>query len=430
MSEQTHAGTGASAGPDATTGDGWLERYRGSVMNTFGDPQRVLVRGEGAWVWDADGNRYLDLLGGIAVNALGHAHPALVDAVTAQLGTLGHVSNFFTTPAQVALAERLLEIVTPGGAPAGSRVFLANSGAEANEAALKLARRHGGTARPRVLALEGAFHGRTMGALSLTHKAAYRQPFEPLAAGVEFLPFGDLAALEGAVADDVAALFLEPVQGEAGVRPLPGGYLTAARRLTRDAGALLVLDEVQSGMGRTGTWFPGRGPQPPRRHGPTTRSTSAPRSCRCCSSATRVRSPSGPPGSWPASSSAARGAADRSGGKPLSGRSGQRLHTGGACRTGQLRPTAAPTCRRAQSVTRATTRPSTGRRTSFLYALSDAGPSWRRRMCVTSATACVSTAPGTVAAMVSRSSTGVCRSLVPVTASTGTWTRARSVRGS
>ncbi|RPF27959.1 acetylornithine transaminase [Georgenia muralis] len=231
----------------------WTERYTGAVMNTFGTPKRVLVRGEGSYVWDAEGRRYLDLLGGIAVNALGHAHPGLVAAVTEQLATLGHVSNFFATPAQVTLAERLLEVVTPGGAPAGSRVFLANSGAEANEAALKMTRRH----RPggRVLALEGAFHGRTMGALSLTHKAAYREPFEPLPGGVEFLPFGDLAALERALGDDVAALFVEPVQGEAGVRPLPPGYLPAARELTTAAGALLVLDEVQSGTGRTGTWM-------------------------------------------------------------------------------------------------------------------------------------------------------------------------------
>ncbi|MFC7405415.1 acetylornithine transaminase [Georgenia alba] len=228
-------------------------------MNTFGTPQRVLVRGEGAYVWDADGRRYLDLLAGIAVNALGHAHPALLRAVTDQLAGLGHVSNFFTTPAHVTLAERLLQIVTPGGAPAGSRVFLANSGTEANEAAFKLVRRHGGGARPRVLALEGAFHGRTMGALALTHKAAYREPFEPLPGGVEFLPFGDLDALERALesgdGDDVAALFLEPIQGEAGVRPLPDGYLGAARRLTAAHGALLVLDEVQSGVGRAGRWM-------------------------------------------------------------------------------------------------------------------------------------------------------------------------------
>ncbi|MFD1719249.1 acetylornithine transaminase [Georgenia deserti] len=237
------------------TGQDWTERYRRAVMNTFGTPQRVLVRGEGAYVWDADGARYLDLLGGIAVNALGHAHPALVQAVTEQLGAVGHVSNFFTTPAHVRLAERLLEIVTPGGAPDGSRVFLANSGTEANEAAFKLVRRHGDGTRPRVLALEGAFHGRTMGALALTHKAAYREPFAPLPGGVEFLPFGDVAALADAMDDDVAALVLEPIQGEAGVRPLPAGYLAAARRLTADHGALLVLDEVQTGMGRTGTWM-------------------------------------------------------------------------------------------------------------------------------------------------------------------------------
>ena len=233
----------------------WAERYGNALMNTFGAPQRVLVRGEGAWVWDADGARYLDLLAGIAVNTLGHAHPTLVSAVSAQLGTLGHVSNFFASPTQVHLAERLLEIVEPGGAPAGSRVFFANSGTEAMEAAFKLARRHGEGTRPRILALEGAFHGRTMGALALTHKAAYREPFAPLPGGVEHLPFGDVDALAAAMGDDVAALVLEPVQGEAGVRPLPPGYLAAARELTSRHGALLVLDEVQSGMGRTGRWM-------------------------------------------------------------------------------------------------------------------------------------------------------------------------------
>ena len=252
-----------AAGPDdtvpAVVGGGsvaqWTDRYSHAVMDTFGPPQRVLVRGEGAWVWDADGRRYLDLLGGIAVNALGHAHPTLTAAISAQLGTLGHVSNFFASPTQVALAERLLGIA---GAPDGSRVFFANSGTEANEAAVKLTRRHSAGARPRLLALEGAFHGRSMGALALTHKAAYREPFEPLPPGVEFLPFGDSAALEAAFATDgdkVAALFLEPVQGEAGVRTLPPGYLALARRLTVEHGALLVLDEVQSGMGRTGEWF-------------------------------------------------------------------------------------------------------------------------------------------------------------------------------
>jgi acetylornithine aminotransferase len=227
----------------------WLDRYAGAVMGTYGTPQRVLVRGEGCYVWDADGRRYLDLLAGIATNLLGHAHPLLVNAVTSQLTTMGHVSNFFATPVQIALAERLVQLLH---GPAGSRVFFCNSGAEANEAAFKIARR---TGRPRVLAAQGGFHGRTMGALSLTHKPAIREPFEPLVPGVEHVPFGDVAALEAAVDDDVAAVVLEPVQGEAGVRVAPDGYLAAARRITSDAGALLVLDEVQTGIGRTGAWF-------------------------------------------------------------------------------------------------------------------------------------------------------------------------------
>jgi len=230
------------------------ERYSTALMNTFGPPQRVLVRGEGAHVWDADGARYLDLLGGIAVNALGHAHPTLVSAVAAQLGTLGHVSNFFATPTQITLAERLLELAE---APAGSRVFFTNSGTEANEAAFKMIRVHGrsrGTSR--VLALEGAFHGRTMGALALTHKAAYREPFEPLPGGVEHVPFDDVAALEAAFeAGGVAGLVVEPVQGEAGVRSPAPGYLAAARELATRHDALLVLDEVQTGVGRCGAWL-------------------------------------------------------------------------------------------------------------------------------------------------------------------------------
>ncbi len=239
--------TAELTGPDSVAA--WTERYTHAVMDTFGPPQRVLVRGEGAYVWDADGTRYLDLLAGIAVNALGHAHPTLTAAISAQLGTLGHVSNFFGTPTQIALAERLIGLA---GAPEGSRVFFTNSGTEANEALVKMARR---TGRPRILALEGAFHGRTMGALALTAKAAYREPFEPLPGGVEFLPFGDTDALEAAMADDVAALVLEPIQGEAGVRPLPPGYLAHARELTTRHGALLALDEVQTGMGRTGAWL-------------------------------------------------------------------------------------------------------------------------------------------------------------------------------
>ncbi|MFJ6076677.1 acetylornithine transaminase [Pseudarthrobacter sp. NPDC092419] len=254
----------AAAGAEAAliTGDGsgadWLARYSGSLMGVFGTPQRVLVRGAGCLVWDADGKEYLDLLGGIAVNALGHAHPFVTSVICSQLATLGHVSNFFTSPTQIALAEKLLALAK---APAGSKVFFTNSGTEANEAAFKLARRNTGSApgeaprRTRIIALEGAFHGRTMGALALTAKEAYRTPFEPLPGGVEHIPFGDIAALEAAVDDTVAAVFLEPIQGEAGVRPLPAGYLQAARAATTKAGALLILDEVQTGIGRTGKWL-------------------------------------------------------------------------------------------------------------------------------------------------------------------------------
>lgn len=245
-------------GPVSGTGSvaAWTQRYSHAVMDTFGLPQRVLVRGDGAYVWDADGTRYLDLLAGIAVNALGHAHPTLTAAISAQLGTLGHVSNFFASPTQIALAERLLALAQ---APDGSRVYFANSGTEANEAAVKMARRH----RPhgRIIALEGSFHGRSIGALSITSKAAYREPFGPLLSGVEFVA-ADAESLAAAFAPDaiaargeVAAVVAEPIQGEAGVRPLPPGFLAAARALTSAHGALLILDEVQTGMGRTGTWL-------------------------------------------------------------------------------------------------------------------------------------------------------------------------------
>ncbi len=234
-----------TAGP---TGAQLTERYSRSLMNTFGTPLRVLVRGEGCYVWDADGRRYLDLLGGIAVNALGHANPELIAAVAGQLATLGHISNFFTSPRQIALAERLLELL---GMPDG-KVFFTNSGTEAVEAAFKLARR---TGRTGMVAAEGAFHGRTMGSLALTHKAAYREPFAPLPGDVVHVPFGDVDALAAAVGDQVAAVVLEPVQGEAGVRVPPPGYLAEAARLVHDAGGLLVLDEVQTGIGRTGAWF-------------------------------------------------------------------------------------------------------------------------------------------------------------------------------
>jgi acetylornithine aminotransferase len=232
----------------------WQERYAASVMNTFGPPKLVLVKGRGTHVWDADGKEYVDLLGGIAVNALGHAHPALVAAVTEQLGTLGHISNFFTSTPQVELAERLLSLVGADG-----RVFFTNSGTEANEAAFKLTRR---TGRTHLVAAEGAFHGRTMGALALTAKEAYRTPFEPLPGHVTFVPYGDEAALARAVTDQTAAVVLEPIQGEAGVVVPPDSYLAAAREITRDNGALLWLDEIQTGIGRTGRWFAGESADP------------------------------------------------------------------------------------------------------------------------------------------------------------------------
>lgn len=232
-----------------TRNDEFLARYQRSVMGVFGLPPLVLDHGAGCYVWDVDGNRYLDLVGGIAVNALGHGHPALVSAVSKQAAEAIHVSNLFTSPAQVELAERLIEVA---GAPEGSSVFFANSGAEAIEAALKLSRR---TGRSGVVAAEGAFHGRTTGALALTHKSAYREPFEPLIPGVTHVAYGDEAALRQAVTADTAAVFLEPLQGEAGVLSPGAAYLRLARELTTAHGALLVVDEIQTGVGRTGTWF-------------------------------------------------------------------------------------------------------------------------------------------------------------------------------
>jgi acetylornithine/N-succinyldiaminopimelate aminotransferase len=226
------------------------DRYGAAMMLTYGMPPVALASGSGCVVLDVDGNSYLDLIGGIAVSALGHAHPAIIDAVTRQVATLAHTSNLFLHERQVELAERLIGLLGTDG-----RVFLANSGAEANEAALKLVRKAQGPDRPVIVAAENSFHGRTMGALSLTGKSSIREPFQPFGVEVRFVPFGDAVALADAVGPDCAAVFLEPTLGEGGVVPAPDGYLKAARDACDAAGALLVLDEIQSGIGRTGVWF-------------------------------------------------------------------------------------------------------------------------------------------------------------------------------
>jgi acetylornithine aminotransferase len=223
------------------------QRWQGALMDTYGTPRLAFTHGEGATLWDADGKEYLDFVGGIAVNCLGHAHPAVVRAVSDQIATLGHVSNLYIAEPPVALAERLLELAGRRG-----RVFFANSGAEAIEAAFKIARR---TGRTRMVATRGGFHGRTMGSLALTGQPKKQDPFRPLPAEVTHVPYGDVDALREAVTEDVAAFVVEPVQGENGVVVPPPGYLTAAREITRAAGALLVVDEIQTGVGRTGEWF-------------------------------------------------------------------------------------------------------------------------------------------------------------------------------
>ncbi|WP_067808228.1 acetylornithine transaminase [Nocardia beijingensis] len=223
-------------------------RWSAALMNNYGTPKVALVRGAGAVVYDADGKRYLDFLGGIAVNSLGHAHPAILEAVTQQLGTLGHVSNLYASEPVIELAERLLAHFGDGE----GRAFFCNSGTEAVEAAFKIARL---TGRPKIVACEEAFHGRTMGALALTGQPSKRTPFEPMPPGVVHVPYGDAAALEAAVDEDTAAVFLEPMMGESGVVVPPFDYLAKAREITARKGALLVLDEVQTGIGRTGKFY-------------------------------------------------------------------------------------------------------------------------------------------------------------------------------
>ena len=221
------------------------------MMGNYGVPPLALARGEGSHVWDADGNRYLDLIAGIAVSALGHAHPAIVGAVTAQVRKVAHTSNLFVHEPGVLLAEKLLSLLH-----ADARVFFCNSGTEANEAALKVVRRKQGPQGKRVIvAADHGFHGRTMGALAVTGKESIRAPFEPFGFDVRWVEYGDAAALANAVDDQVAGVILEPTQGEGGVIPAPAGYLAAARQACDEAGALLVLDEIQSGVGRTGAWF-------------------------------------------------------------------------------------------------------------------------------------------------------------------------------
>lgn len=222
-------------------------RWQSALMDNYGTPRLPLVRGEGARLWDADGKEYLDYIGGIAVNALGHAHPAVIEAVSRQISRLGHVSNLFIAEPPVALAERLLQLVGRPG-----RVYFSNSGTEAIEAAFKIGRR---TGRPHMVSAVGGFHGRTMGALALTGQPAKQEPFRPLPGDVTHVPHGDAEALRDAVTSHTAAVFIEPIQGENGVIVPPEGYLRAAREITRATGTLLVLDEIQTGVGRTGHWF-------------------------------------------------------------------------------------------------------------------------------------------------------------------------------
>ncbi|MFL2001774.1 MULTISPECIES: acetylornithine transaminase [unclassified Microbacterium] len=229
----------------------WQEDAGRDLVRSFGDRMALFVRGEGSHLFDDTGRRYLDFLAGIAVDSLGHAHPVFVDAVSRQAATLAHVSNYFATPPQLALAARLKRLAGTG--PEG-RVYFGNSGAEANEAAFKLARLHGGSARPRILTLKGGFHGRTMGTLALTGKPALQADFLPMTPGVEHID-PTIEALEAALDERVAAVLVEPIQGEAGVVELPEGYLEAARRLTEASGSLLIIDEIQTGAGRTGEWF-------------------------------------------------------------------------------------------------------------------------------------------------------------------------------
>lgn len=243
----------------------WQDQWNSSLMPTYGTPQLELVEGKGAVVTDSEGREYLDLLSGIAVNALGHAHPAIIDAVTQQVSTLGHTSNVFAHPQVITLANKLRDILAndvqtdearindaQADEAHDTQVFFCNSGAEANEAAFKIAR---ATGRPRILTAERGFHGRTMGALALTGQPDKRKPFEPMPGGVEYFPYGDLEAVASMADANVAAILVESIQGETGVIPAPEGFLRGLREICDEHGILLMIDEVQAGMGRSGQWF-------------------------------------------------------------------------------------------------------------------------------------------------------------------------------
>ena len=226
------------------------QEWESAFLSNYATPSIELVRGVGSRVWDSDGNSYLDLVAGIAVSSLGHGHPAVVDAVTSQVGQIAHTSNLYANQPALALAKKLQALT---GQPC--KVFFCNDGATANEAAFKLARKHGKGTRLGLVSTDGAFHGRTAAALALTGQPGKRSPFEPLPGDVVFVPYGDIEALQSVITNTTSAVILEPIQGEAGVHPAPTGYLAAARQACDDAGALLIMDEVQTGMGRTGNWF-------------------------------------------------------------------------------------------------------------------------------------------------------------------------------
>ena len=224
------------------------------LMATYPAPPVTFVRGDGSYLYDTDGKRYLDCLSGLAVTSLGHAHPAVASALAAQASTLLHVSNLFGTEVGPAVA-RTLDRLVGDGTPAGGRVFFCNSGAEANECAIKLARRFGGRGRHVVVSAYGSFHGRTLATLHATGQPAKHEPFQPLPEGFRHVEWNDVAALEAALDPTVAAVLLEPVQGEGGVNPASADYFAGVRRLCDERGVLFMVDEVQTGLGRTGRWF-------------------------------------------------------------------------------------------------------------------------------------------------------------------------------